>query len=173
MDEYYAATYRAKWNTTNYDVYFGSGWGPDYGDPLTYEETLAPGGYMLKNWGINTSMDAEATAVYKQYFGQQAIDLFEDAKNEMDLSARTVKFAKYEAYLLDQAILLPNSTQGGNYAVSAVVPRTIPYTLSGTDNSKFKGMLVADRLLTKAERDQIIAEWKVERPHPKKCVLLV
>lgn len=38
----------------NYDFYDFSGWGPDYGDPATYLNTLYPagGGDMLKNIGI-------------------------------------------------------------------------------------------------------------------------
>ena len=38
----------------NYDFYDFSGWGPDYGDPATYLNTLYPagGGDMLKNIGL-------------------------------------------------------------------------------------------------------------------------
>ena len=53
MEDYYAAGYRA---TTGealaQDFFFGSGWGPDYGDPVTYLGTMTYGGYMLKVLGI-------------------------------------------------------------------------------------------------------------------------
>ena len=38
----------------NYDLYDLSGWGPDYGDPQTYLDTMLDGyaGYMVKCLGI-------------------------------------------------------------------------------------------------------------------------
>lgn len=36
----------------NYDIYDLAGWGPDYGDPSSYLDTIAEGGYMLKCLGI-------------------------------------------------------------------------------------------------------------------------
>jgi ABC-type oligopeptide transport system substrate-binding subunit len=54
-DDYYASGYRAaNGAASNYDVFYGSGWGPDYGDPSTYLDTfLAEGnGYMTKTIGL-------------------------------------------------------------------------------------------------------------------------
>ena len=51
--EYYAAGYRAPNGAAeNQDIFYGSGWGPDYGDPSTYLDTFAAGGYMLKVLGL-------------------------------------------------------------------------------------------------------------------------
>ena len=36
----------------NFDISHNSGWGPDYGDPQTYLDTIQPFGYMCKNLGI-------------------------------------------------------------------------------------------------------------------------
>lgn len=36
----------------NYDISTGSGWGPDYGDPQTYLDTIQWEGYMTKNLGL-------------------------------------------------------------------------------------------------------------------------
>lgn len=54
-DDYYAAGYRAaNGEKGNFDVFYGSGWGPDYGDPSTYLDTfLGDGaGYMTKVIGL-------------------------------------------------------------------------------------------------------------------------
>lgn len=54
-DDYYASGYRAASGaTSNYDVFYGSGWGPDYGDPSSYLDTfLSEGaGYMTKTIGL-------------------------------------------------------------------------------------------------------------------------
>ena len=54
-EDYLNATY---WYTTgqdaNFDLNDGSGWGPDYGDPQTYLDTMLPAGagYMTKSLGI-------------------------------------------------------------------------------------------------------------------------
>lgn len=46
---YYRNTYG---NEANFDISTGSGWGPDYGDPQTFLDTIQAYGYMCKNLGI-------------------------------------------------------------------------------------------------------------------------
>ena len=53
--EYRGCGYSTKYGyEANYDLYTGSGWGPDYGDPSTYLDTMLPeyAGYMTKTLGI-------------------------------------------------------------------------------------------------------------------------
>ena len=55
VEDYYAAGYRAtKGSDMDYDMYYGSGWGPDYGDPSTYLDTMLGynNGYMAKVIGL-------------------------------------------------------------------------------------------------------------------------
>lgn len=55
LDDYYNSGYdAANGEAGNYDVFYGSGWGPDYGDPSTYLDTfLGDGaGYMTKVIGL-------------------------------------------------------------------------------------------------------------------------
>ena len=51
---YYAGYYYSTGNEANFDICDLSGWGPDYGDPQTYLDTLQPdyAGYMIKALGI-------------------------------------------------------------------------------------------------------------------------
>lgn len=54
-EDYYASGYRASnGEAGNFDMFYGSGWGPDYGDPSTYLDTfLGEGaGYMTKVIGL-------------------------------------------------------------------------------------------------------------------------
>ncbi|SES18944.1 oligopeptide transport system substrate-binding protein [Butyrivibrio fibrisolvens] len=53
-DWYYAGYYTDLGSDANYDIYDVSGWGPDYGDPKTYLDTMLPdyAGYMVKCFGI-------------------------------------------------------------------------------------------------------------------------
>ena len=50
----YATYYNTSGAEGNFDVNTNSGWGPDYGDPKTYLDTILPdyAGYMTKNIGI-------------------------------------------------------------------------------------------------------------------------
>ncbi len=55
QQEYLAATYRfTSGEGANYHINTNSGWGPDYGDPSTYLDTLLPdgAGYMTKSFGL-------------------------------------------------------------------------------------------------------------------------
>lgn len=53
-DWYNAGYYTDYGYEANYDIYDVSGWGPDYGDPSTYLDTMLPNysGYMAKCFGI-------------------------------------------------------------------------------------------------------------------------
>lgn len=54
-DDYYEAGYYAPTGAdADYDLFYGSGWGPDYGDPSTYLDTYLPDGlgYMTKVNGL-------------------------------------------------------------------------------------------------------------------------
>lgn len=53
--EYRGVGYSTKYGyEANYDLYTGSGWGPDFGDPCSYLDTMLPNyeGYMTKTLGI-------------------------------------------------------------------------------------------------------------------------
>lgn len=55
LDGWYYAGYYANYGyEANYDVYDFSGWGPDFGDPCSYLDTMLPDyeGYMTKCFGI-------------------------------------------------------------------------------------------------------------------------
>ena len=54
-EDYYASGYRAPTGEKgHHDLFYGSGWGPDYGDPSTYLDTFAGegAGYMTKVIGL-------------------------------------------------------------------------------------------------------------------------
>ena len=50
----YAGYFISGGEQANYDIYAYAGWGPDYGDPQSYLDTVLPGyaGYMTKMLGI-------------------------------------------------------------------------------------------------------------------------
>ena len=52
MNWYYATYYPQSGDDMNFNLMDNSGWGPDYGDPSTYLDTMFLGGYMLKCIGL-------------------------------------------------------------------------------------------------------------------------
>ena len=53
-EDFYASGYRATSGVAgNFDFFYGSGWGPDFGDPCTYLDTFGVNGYMLKVIGVD------------------------------------------------------------------------------------------------------------------------
>ena len=156
---YYSAFYSIPTGADNsIDVSFGAGWGPDYGDPLTYINCFdAEYGDMLNYSGIN-SLDQGQTASQKAAL--EAIGLYDtkalidDAKAAVG-DARIEKFAKAEASLLTNGILRPYSTSGANLVISKVKPFSAAYGLYGQAafNSVpyFKYMVVLDTPVTAAD----------------------
>ena len=96
--------------------------------------------------------------VYKQALGGYA-DLMAAAKAAETNDERFVLYAQAEAYLLDSAVFIPTTTQGGRYTISRVAPRTIPYVQWGNDDDRLKGTVISDEFLTKEERAELLDQW--------------
>ncbi|MFZ3111014.1 MAG: ABC transporter substrate-binding protein [Rectinemataceae bacterium] len=163
-----ASTYYAESGSqSNYDIGGYTGWGPDFGDPYTFLQTLEPEiGAVL----IQIGLDATDDPASSDYKAATAIGLYEYAKkveaanNIYDDQAKRFKmFAEAEAQLLDDAIVFPYMSYGGGFAVTRIVPYTIPFAAYGTDEYKFKGMIVGDKVITLAERDKLKAQWEKDR----------
>jgi ABC-type oligopeptide transport system substrate-binding subunit len=90
-------------------------------------------------------------------------ELRQAANNETDPDKRFVLYAQAEAELLDSAVMIPTTTQGGAYTISRVAPRTIAYVQWGNDDDRFKGMVISDEFLTPAERNELLDQWAKAR----------
>ena len=93
-----------------------------------------------------------------------------EAKLDAALQADTVdkKFVLYaqaEALLLESAVFVPTTTDGGAYTISRVAPRTVPYVQWGSDTDRFKSMVATKgsgktSFITHAQRNQLLAAWQ-------------
>ncbi|MBR5409441.1 MAG: peptide ABC transporter substrate-binding protein [Clostridia bacterium] len=72
---------------------------------------------------------------------------------------RFVLFAKAEAYLLDSAVFVPTTTQGGAFAITHVAPHTVPYVQWGNDDDRVFGAVISKDLITKEERADLMEQW--------------
>lgn len=107
--------------------------------------------------------DAEAYAAALPEY----VTLMEEADSHLDLTERYVSYAKAEAYMLDQAVLMPTTTEGGTKTISRIVPRTSPYVYYGSDGDKFKGMKIVEDLITAEDREKILAQWEIDAAYSR------
>ena len=132
---YYSAFYNQPTGEENsIDLVFGAGWGPDYGDPLTYIHCFdIHDGDMLNYSGINYESQGQDDAQKEvlKALGLEEIQAVVDQATVASGDERIELFAKAEAMLLTGGILRPYSTSGASLQVSKVVPFTAAYGLYG------------------------------------------
>ena len=107
---------------------------------------------------LREDYDALSEAIYLDNLGE-FLENFEAAKAAKTVSERFALMAIAEAKLLEAGVLMPLSSQGGNYAISRVAPNTASTTLWGNDQSRYYGVLVATEPITAAHRDELKAMW--------------
>ncbi|MGX8687636.1 MAG: peptide ABC transporter substrate-binding protein, partial [bacterium] len=164
---YYSAFYNQPDGVSNsIDLVFGAGWGPDYGDPLTYIHCFdIHDGDMLNYSGINyesQGQDDEQKEVLKT-LGLEDIQAVVDQASAAVGDERIELFAKAEAMLLTQGILRPFSTSGASPAVSKVVPFSAAYGMYGQASFNavpyFKYMQLQDEPVLAADYEAAKEAW--------------
>lgn len=164
---YYSSFYNQPTGEENsIDLVFGAGWGPDYGDPLTYLHCFdIHDGDMLNYSGINyesQGQDDEQKEVLKT-LGLEDVQAVVDEATAATGDERIELFAKAEAMLLTNGILRPYSTSGANISISKVKPFTVGYGLYGqaayNQVPYFKYMQLLDEPVTAAEYDAAKEAW--------------
>lgn len=131
-------------------------WGPDYADPETYTDPFVTGSNY--NWPELATGYAEANGKPKYE------NLVEAAKAVVtDLKKRYELFAKAEAFLIDQAFVIPYARGGGGYEGSKLEPFTSPFSPFGMSNLKFKGQIVRDKAYSTTEYLKLETAWETGR----------
>lgn len=75
--------------------------------------------------------------------------------SDEELAQRYALMAVSEAKLLESAVFVPTTSNGGNYAISKLAPHTYTYTLWGNDSYRFHQALVTTEFITTADREHI------------------
>lgn len=102
--------------------------------------------------------DAKSAAIYADVLGEFNT-AYEAAKAVKDVNERYALMAVAEAKLLESAVMLPTTSQGGNYAISRVVPYSITSVLWGNDWQRFHNAIVVSEPITAEHRNQLKAMW--------------
>lgn len=164
---YYSSFYNQPTGEDNsIDLVFGAGWGPDYGDPLTYLHCFdVHDGDMLNYSGINIESQgqSEEQKAVLETLGLTEVQEIVDQATAATGDERIELFAKAEAMLLTNGILRPYSTSGANITISKVKPFTVGYGLYGqaayNQVPYFKYMQLLDEPVTAAEYEAAKEAW--------------
>lgn len=164
---YYSSFYNMPTGEDNsIDLVFGAGWGPDYGDPLTYLHCFdIHDGDMLNYSGINIESQgqSEEQKAVLETLGLNEVQEVVDQATAATGDERIELFAKVEAMLLTNGILRPYSTSGANISISKVKPFTVGYGLYGqaayNQVPYFKYMQLLDEPVTTAEYEAAKEAW--------------
>lgn len=95
--------------------------------------------------------DDQLGEFYEAYMAAKAIT----GSSDEELAQRFALMAVSEAKLLESAVMVPTTSNGGNYAISKLVPHTYSYVLWGSDSDRFHQGLVTNEFITVADREHI------------------
>lgn len=106
--------------------------------------------------------NAMSAAIYDAQLGAFNT-LYQAAKEETNVSKRYALMAQAEAKLLEAAVLIPSTTNGGNYGLSRVAKRSASTVLWGNDSDRFHNVLVTTELITAEDQTHLKAMWNEVR----------
>lgn len=106
--------------------------------------------------------NAMSAAIYDAQLGAFNT-LYQAAKEETNVSKRYALMAQAEAKLLEAAVLIPGTTNGGNYGLSRVAKRSASTVLWGNDSDRFHNVLVTTELITAEDQTHLKEMWNEVR----------
>ncbi len=148
----------------DYDLSEASGWSPDYDDPSTYLDVFKTDGEQSDKIGIDGESDEDVEEAV-------GLDKYTELVTEAaaitdDLDARYKAYAKAQAYLTDEAIMIPIVSLGASPTLSKIVPFSPSYATSGTkggsvyDSGSYKYYKLQDKPVTTKQYEKALKKWK-------------
>lgn len=156
---------------SNFDIFTGFGWAPDYQDPSTYLDIYKPAdGASLDMLGLDpdstrpASLDAQQAAAAKQ----TGLDKFQDQVNHAetiteDMNARYKAFADAEATLMSTGVIIPISSGGGLPSVTRIVPFTANYSWQGQPTTRYDLMKLQSKPVTIKQYNAAMKKWEAKQ----------
>ncbi len=119
------------------------------------------GVYTGPDWeAINAMNHEDASEAIYEYNMTDFYDAYMVAKEEVaDLDLRLAKMAVAEAKMLETGAFIPLYTDGGNYAMSRVVPKTTASVHWGLDSYRYQHTLVCNELIKNDDVDALKGLW--------------
>lgn len=106
---------------------------------------------------------AESAKIYGEQLGDFKAAYAKAVAETKNTSKRYALMALAEAKLMESAVYVPGTAKGGNYAISKVAPNTISSVLWGNDMYRFHNALLANKLITAADRTALKETWSTMR----------
>lgn len=160
-------------NAFDYTLFI-SGWGPDYGDPMTYAHTLVQGGDLADYIGIpekGARLSAE-TQEKLNIYGEMVENANAIVSSTSELKVQRYEaFADAEIYMLEELQLIKplyQSGQGYSCSISNFIPYRSPRAGYGLSSQKLKGMEILKEPLSACERKALRVEWLAEKENSVK-----
>lgn len=139
-------------------------WGPDYADPETYTDPFARG----TNYNFPekcTETDANGQNLFENYE-----KMVQEAKGELvDMGRRYSLFADAEAYLIENAFIVPYGLGGGGYTASKLNPLEGPFSSFGVSYLRYKWQRIHEKSMSTEEWEAAYATWLKEREEALKA----
>ncbi len=130
-------------------------WGPDYADPNTYTDPFYDGSY---NWPELATEYIEEDGVSTYY---KLVDAAREITN--DLTARYEAYATAEAFLIENAIIIPFGYGNGGYTASRLNPFDSQFAPFGISNDRYKGQTLLDAPMSTDQYFDAYDLWLEER----------
>lgn len=131
-------------------------WGPDYADPETYTDPFVEGGTYNKPEYVEGYTDENGEKTYT--------NLVNEAKSEvLDMDLRYEKFAEAEAFLIDNAFVIPFAVNNPGYKASYLNPFEAEFAPFGLCYLKYKYQTVLDEPMNTEDFNAAKAEWETEK----------
>ncbi|NLG25210.1 MAG: peptide ABC transporter substrate-binding protein, partial [Clostridiales bacterium] len=147
-------------------------WGPDYADPLTYTDPFAIGqkyNYIYMADGMGEPA-AEGEAGARQgfdggYWKNAVYDTMVNAASAeaVDMTARYTGLANAEAWLIDNALVVPWRLGGVGYVSSYLSPFDSQYAPFGVSEDRYKYQTAKEKPMNTEEFKAGLVEWEAER----------
>ena len=102
---------------------------------------------------------AKSEELYNANLGE-FYDLYNEALEAENNSERWALMAKAEAKFMEASMLIPNTTQGGNFAITRVAPKTVNSTLWGADSDRLHQLVVTNELIKAEDREALKEKWE-------------
>lgn len=134
-------------------------WGPDYADPQTYTDPFKrDGNYNFPEY--TTEVNSEGKNIYEVYEA-----MINEAKAELvDLPKRYEIFANAEAYLIENAFVVPYCVSAGDgYVATTISPFERPYAPFGIATMTWKGAKLFAEPFGMEEFSKYQEDWQAER----------
>ena len=131
--------------------------GPGFVDPDAYTGVFMPGNsHLWSSFELSTEyVDEDGNNIWAK--------MIEEARAEvLDTERRFELFAEAEAFLINEAVLIPYAVGGGGYQATKLMPFSQPWSLS-LNGMLFKYARVLDHAVSTEEFNQIYEQWLADR----------